>query len=415
MDSAALEDAPTPYALAADVGAQLLDAVVAADRAISWAHSVRVELLDQLRQWSTVTAAMRTPDGRVTWSQQASASRSLAMEVAAALRIPDTSAVHLIEEARMLQHELPVTMAGLRSGELTPRHASAIVREASTLPPEARSDFETVLVPVAGRLTAARTAERARRVRERMHPETIAVRTRQAVEDRHVRVDPTADGMAWLTALLPAATAISIESRLTGIAKQLADAPDETRTLGQLRADALAHLLIDGETTCGTGRGIVAKVLVTVPVMTLLGLDEEPASLEGYGPIDADTARGLAAHAPSFIRLLTHPETGAVLSVGRESYSVPSDLRTWLRVRDETCRAIGCGRRAADCDLDHTRDWQHDGQTTRHDNLAHLCRRHHTAKHQTGWTYRHLTGGILEWTSPMGRTYLTEPAAVMRT
>ncbi|WP_024477485.1 DUF222 domain-containing protein, partial [Arthrobacter sp. CAL618] len=52
--------------------------------------------------------------------------------------------------------------------------------------------------------------------------------------------------------------------------------------------------------------GVQAKVFVTVPVMTLLGGDA-PGELEGYGPIDPETARQLAGHAPSFTRILTHP------------------------------------------------------------------------------------------------------------
>ncbi|WP_024477096.1 DUF222 domain-containing protein, partial [Arthrobacter sp. CAL618] len=52
--------------------------------------------------------------------------------------------------------------------------------------------------------------------------------------------------------------------------------------------------------------GVQAKVFVTVPVMTLLGGDT-PGELEGYGPIDPETARKLAGHAPSFTRILTHP------------------------------------------------------------------------------------------------------------
>ena len=58
------------------------------------------------------------------------------------------------------------------------------------------------------------------------------------------------------------------------------------------------------------------RINVTVPVLTLLGLDDEPADLEGYGPIDADTARRLAAHAPSMRRILVHPETGAGMARG---------------------------------------------------------------------------------------------------
>lgn len=160
--------------------------------------------------------------------------------------------------------------------------------------------------------------------------------------------------------------------------------------------------------------GIRPQVLVTVPVLTLMGLDEQPASLEGYGPIPANLARLLAARAPSFIRLLTHPETGAVLSVGRDRYTVPADLRTFLRVRDETCRNIGCTRRAATSDIDHSHPWSNGGATS-FDNLAHLCPGDHGRKHRLGWTITHLPGGTIRWTSPFGRTYLTEPSTEIRT
>ncbi|MDE1363579.1 DUF222 domain-containing protein, partial [Bacillus paralicheniformis] len=166
---------------------------------------------------------------------------------------------------------------------------------------------------------------------------------------------------------LPAPEVLGIENRLRDIAEQLTGEPGEKRTRTQLIADAFTDLLVDGITTAATppvdagdadgekrtrridapiGVGIRPRVLVTVPVLTLLGKSEDPGELEGYGPIDADTARRIAARAPSFTRILTHPETGAVLSVGRDRYTVPKDLRTWLRLRDETCRFPGCNRNA---------------------------------------------------------------------
>lgn len=132
-----------------------------------------------------------------------------------------------------------------------------------------------------------------------------------------------------------------------------------------------------------TLRGIRPTVAVTVPVLTLLGGDA-PAELDGYGPIDADTARQLCATAPSFLRILTHPHTGAILGVDRNRYTVPADLKAWLRLRDATCRFPGCARRATRCDLDHVTDWAHGG-TTDQTNLIHLCRTHHRLRHTTRW------------------------------
>ncbi len=67
--------------------------------------------------------------------------------------------------------------------------------------------------------------------------------------------------------------------------------------------------------------------MVTVPVFTLMGLSDEPATLEGYGPISPDAARQIAGTAPGFTRLLIHPETGALLSFGADHYKVTKKAR----------------------------------------------------------------------------------------
>lgn len=159
-------------------------------------------------------------------------------------------------------------------------------------------------------------------------------------------------------------------------------------------------------------RGIVPQVVLTVPVLTLLGHGDEPAELDGFGPVDIDTARALCANAPTFTRVLTHPETGAVLSVGRQQYAVPADLRRAVQLRDATCRFPGCRRRAARCDLDHSTAWAHAG-TTDLTNLACLCRKHHRLKHQAGWRITHHPDGTLDWRSPTGRHYATHPATTL--
>ena len=171
-------------------------------------------------------------------------------------------------------------------------------------------------------------------------------------------------------------------------------------------------------------RRIQATVAVTVPVLTLLG-EDAPAELEGYGPIDAETARELCAGASSFMRILTHPHSGAVMGVDRDRYSPPADLRAALRLRDQHCRFPGCPRAAQRCDLDHVIDWAKGGLTDQA-NLIHLCRRHHRLRHTTGWEAEIIThllhtggptqsdnqplGARVEWTSPAGRTYTTHDA-----
>ncbi|GAA1708862.1 hypothetical protein GCM10009809_01380 [Isoptericola hypogeus] len=161
-------------------------------------------------------------------------------------------------------------------------------------------------------------------------------------------------------------------------------------------------------------RSVRPVVHVTVPVSTLTGTGEDPATLDGVTPLDPETARQLAALAPTLRRILTEPVTGAMLTVDRRSYVVPADLRAFLTQRDVTCRFPGCRIPAARCDVDHTIAWA-DGGGTDAENLAHLCRRHHTLKHESRWAVEQLDAGVLAWTSPRGRTYLTTPGSADHT
>lgn len=137
-------------------------------------------------------------------------------------------------------------------------------------------------------------------------------------------------------------------------------------------------------------------------MLTLAGVDDEPAILAGHGPIDADTARCIAAGAPGWDRILIHPHSGAVLAVDR--YTPSQALRRYLTARDRCCRWRGCRRRAQSCDADHTVAWA-DGGRTCAENLALFCRRHHILKHASLWSVRQLGGGALEFISPTGRSY----------
>jgi len=167
----------------------------------------------------------------------------------------------------------------------------------------------------------------------------------------------------------------AVYNRLT-LAARGVNGPLETRSLNARRADIFAHVMlaeIDGEAPGVVPdehdderfvrwfRGIRAQVIVSVPALTLLGESDEPAILDGFVPIDSVTARRLAGGTKSFIRILTHPQTGATLSVGRRRYKVPKDLRSYLQIRDLTCRFPGCMQPAELSDIDHTLDWQFGG------------------------------------------------------
>ncbi|NOJ61218.1 HNH endonuclease signature motif containing protein [Arthrobacter sp. 260] len=383
----------------------------------SWADAQEVKVVTRI---ADLTAESAGPAGRLGYARMVTES-----EIGAALRVPERSAGSLIEHSELLTRHYRLALAALEGGKLSKRHAWAVVEEATGIPdlvPAVTAAFEQRLVGMAGKTTVTRFCYQARRLRERLHPESISVRHAKAVQGRLVQLTPQRDGMAWLEAYLPVDQAAGIFHRVDTAARAL-QGPDEPRTLTQLRADVLADVLTsagatghiaDGDSnptepngSSASYWGVQAKVFVTVPVMTLLGGDA-PGELEGYGPIDPETARRLAGHAPSFTRILTHPFTGARLGADATTYRVPKDLQDAVRVRDRTCRHPGCNRLAVFCELDHTKPWSQGGKTG-YGNLAALCKRHHKLKSEGYWHYRQPEPGLIIAISPAGETYLTRP------
>jgi hypothetical protein len=464
----------------------ILDDVIDEDAAIAAALYRRYVKLDQLRQVSEnqIVASLGGPDAVSAqphgWNAIVQAREELMFELSCALRLPASTVAILLWEGKILLHELPRTAEALRLGEISGRHASVMVAQAESIPEEARGDFEEAVLPYARNLTVSKFTTVARKKRESLHPESIVDRHRHELSERRVWVTPEADGMAHLTAYLSAEIAYAAFDRLTSIAVHddgtgHHDNVGDDRHDGQKRADALADLLLMGDTcsataageflaspigdsaldgvdkevgaddtpltdatesasasatTCGggeppTARGVAAppwgpgmgrnvghgirpKVLVTVPVLTLLGKNEEAGTLEGYGPIDPETARDLARHAPSFTRILIHPVTSSIIDIDRTTYAVPADLRLALRVQDETCRGVTCNKSAKNCDVDHNVEHSTGGKT-QISNLCHLCPTCHRRRHHTRVHVHNLGNGDIEWTTPSGKVYVTHP------
>jgi hypothetical protein len=357
--------------------------------------------------------------------------RAAALDAAVRLTLSESVVRARAACATTLTERCPRLWAVFLDGDVSEQNATVAARLAQSLPDgdaDTWTAFDEGAVARASRLTPAKFRTSARALRERVHAESIDARHARANEDRGVWVTPELDGMATLTALLPAARAHAAMKRLDAVARHLRGESDEARTLAQLRADALTDLLIGPFATTaapgnasvdpgctvlrgakGVGAGgasaVTANIAITIPALTLLGRSDEPAMLDGYGPIDLDTARELAGSASSWVRILTHPVTGARLKLDRSGYRVPKALRRWLGVVDVTCIGPGCSRAAEECDIDHVIEWRHGGATN-DDNLAPECESTHQIKTETLWSlYRDVDGRWI-WTSPTG--YLVE-------
>jgi hypothetical protein len=212
-----------------------------------------------------------------------------------------------------------------------------------------------------------------------------------------------------------------------GTSEASADAEDvdadavvfDERTHTQIMADVFCDLLLTGHThghgTTDAGRDavntIVPTVQVTIPATTLAGATVGGAAVDGFGPIDTDTARHLAGVAKAWVRVFTDPCSGIPISVDR--YRPSKKQKLFLQVRDRHCRFPGCRRPAQTCDIDHTIPYAQGGPTCLC-NLEHFCTRHHTVKHDTAWSVEQLPGGILRFTAPTRRVHTTRPPGTVR-
>jgi hypothetical protein len=114
--------------------------------------------------------------------------------------------------------------------------------------------------------------------------------------------------------------------------------------------------------------------------------------------VSAETSRRLACDASRVV--MTHDARGATLDVGRRTRTVPPAIRRALEHRDRVCRFPGCDSRF--CDAHHVVHWI-DGGRTRLDNLVLLCRRHHRAVHEDGYSLDRRDTGEVTFRRPDGR------------
>lgn len=396
-----------PDAVALVLEVATMEAVFAAQR-LARIDQLRLEALDDVTRYGGGSREL--------------IERSVRLELAAALRITENQAGMLMYRAEALVHRYPTVWDSLAHAGMTERHATIIVDELAPLEPEVAARLVENARELAESLAVGPFRRALRRLVDRELAPTLSVRHEHAVRRRRIFVEPEADGMSWLHALLPSVEAHAIHGRMTAKGKALLAAqgerndgsqPDD-RTLDEIRADILCDLLLDGVVPAYPKdvRGIRPTVVVTVPALALLGADgdgpHEPAVVEGVGPIPIEKARELAGTATSWIRVLTHPETGVVLSVGRTRYRPPPDMVALTKWRADRCMAPGCGVPASRCQIDHSLAWEHGGETSVV-NTAPLCQGHHTVKHHGGWRVIQTGDGSLLWISPSGRQYVVAP------
>jgi hypothetical protein len=233
------------------------------------------------------------------------------------------------------------------------------------------------------------------------------VKARERAEsERRVTIRPVPDVMAVVTGLLPVAQGVAVWKSLDDHARSVQGTGD-VRTLDQIKADTFVERL--------TGQATATAVPVSVGlVMTdraLLAGGNEPALVEGYGPVPALVARDLLAALPpaeqlKVRRLFTDPVDGTVTGMDSRQRCFTGVLRELITIRDQVCRTPWCG--APIRHVDHVQAYAGNGPTTATNGQG-LCRRCNHAKQAPGWRSEAVTGAghTVRTTTPTGHRYLS--------
>ncbi|MGH3794739.1 MAG: DUF222 domain-containing protein [Pseudonocardiaceae bacterium] len=404
---------------------EALERVGGWERVIAWAQAGQIrEMTSFLRSAEARNRTLGAPDVQ--------AHESAVAEVGLMLATSARTAACRVDDAWSLCTRLPATLAALEQGRITLTKALILDAETANLSAEHTAQVERQVLAKARQQTPGQLRAATRRAVLTADPAAARERAERARRERRVRMWPEPDGMSTLSAYLPAADAAGVFAVLDEYARRAGFAKDE-RTLEARRADALVDLVLGpiGFCSAGTsaaredtdqGPGAAAAsvraavdvaavdVRVTVPHTALLGADDLPGELAGYGPIPAAVARELAAGG-TWRRILTDPASGRPLDYGTTRYRPPQHLAGLVITRDQTCQFPGCRVPAHRCDIDHgiAHDPDNDTGPTSETNLGPKCRRHHQIKQSPGWTVTHHPDGCTTWSTPSGHVYHSQP------
>jgi Domain of unknown function (DUF222) len=334
--------------------------------------------------------------------------RGVASEVALARRESPARGGQHLGFAKALVHEMPHTLAALQRGVLSEWRATLIVQESACLAVEDRRTLDAELCADVGTLDGlgdARIRAAAKEIACRLDVQAVVDRASKASADRTVTIRPAPDTMTYVTALLPVAQGVGVYAAL----KRAADTTFDDRSRGAVMADTLF------ERVTGRPAEVAEPVAVNLVIAdeTLLGGDDSPAVVEGYGPIPASVARGLVTaavtdrrSAATLRRLYRRPSTGALVAMESRSRCFPKGLADFIGLRDQTCRTPYC-----DAPLrhrDHAQPHHRGGPTSAANGLGE-CERCNYAKEAAGWR---VTAGddetgvhTAEFVTPTGHHY----------
>ncbi len=390
-----------------------------------------VPLVEAARAGAAVRGSL--PGPAALRAQAAAAVRGgVVAEVMAATGLPEGECWRRLRLATAEPARSEGLIAMLAAGEADLARVARVCDEASELDAEKAGEVALrVVAPcrdgsVASHALVGRRLRRALAQHRADDPAAAAKHAERAKRARRTSAELFDDGTGVVRIVGEADRVCSVMSRIDALARGLrAGGGYSEVTLDQLRSDVAFELLMRGDGRVvsdrpevdgavmaqdgGFGAAPPAHVDVIVTLATLLGCDDEPGELPGFGFVSASHVRQIAHAAGSvWRRLVVDDRTGALIEVSTHRYRPTEAMRTHVAARDRVCRGPGCQVSPIGADLDHDVPWPA-GQTSAA-NLSVKHRRHHQLKTFGLWsTHQDPETASVTWTTLAGRSYVTDP------
>ncbi|GAB3947370.1 HNH endonuclease signature motif containing protein [Micromonospora vulcania] len=388
-------------------------AVAACSDAATWAmpESELVAVIDashrlQQRLAAVQLAAVRELDGRGVAVAQGASSTVVWLRERLRLTVP--AARRLVDLAAALDTGARDVWRALADGSITVEQAQVIAGTIDTVHACAGADAADkavgVLIDWAGQFDPALLRKLGGRILDHVAPEVadaaaraeLEAEARRAARDRHVTISEYSDGRLRLAGSLDAETAAALRAVIDPLSAPAG--PDDTRTPGQRRHDALTDVC---RLALRTGElpehgGDPAQIVITAGYDTLLQRLDAGALDTGLA-LSPEAVRRLACDASILPAVLGG--AGQVLDVGRQRRLITGPLRRALVLRDRGCAFPGCDRPPRWCDAHHIRHWA-DGGPTSLSNAVLLCGHHHRHLHHGDWAVQLAGDGHPEFVPP---------------
>lgn len=339
-----------------------------------------------------------------------------------ACRVTGAEAAERVRIARAARGLLADPVQQVVDGALTYEHLRAVERGTRHLPADQRQAAVGLLTDLAQVAPVGHVRTAGKHLAYVADPDGSLAEAQHRFDRRYLTLAPLMDGMTSLDGLLDAEATALLTAALEPFL--VPASAEDRRTAAQRRADGLVQIV-----QTATDHALLPTVGGERPHLHVIVDPRQPppdgTSSGALSPGRLSRAPGGPAflHPTSVARVACDAQLtallldahGVVVDLGRTRRLFTPQQRRVLATRDGGCRWPGCDRPPAHTDAHHVVSWLAGGPTDLANGLL-LCRHHHRAVHEAGWTL-HITDpnrgthGPVTITGPSGQHLTTHPRA----